>query len=100
MCRPWCPDINYDTGKDYWSTFHTENADFNLAPALNGRDPKDDKALPREINCVAPKLLKMQDAGVPDLFVQKMYKEGSRQSLAITGIEACKMKIRAKSEKG
>ena len=69
LCWHWCPAARYDKSKsDPWGTFYTDKTKFNLARALNGRDPDGYQMLLDDIDAIAVQLKRLQDADVPVLW--------------------------------
>ena len=69
LCWHWCPAARYDKSKnDPWATFYTDKTKFNLARALNGRDPDGYQMLLDDIDAIAVQLKRLQDADVPVLW--------------------------------
>ena len=69
LCWHWCPAARYDKSKnDPWGTFYTDKTKFNLARAMNGRDPDGYQMLLDDIDAIAVQLKRLQDADVPVLW--------------------------------
>lgn len=69
LCWHWCPAARYDKSKsDPWGTFYTDKTKFNLARAMNGRDPDGYQMLLDDIDAIAVQLKRLQDAAVPVLW--------------------------------
>ena len=61
LCWHWCPAARYDKSKnDPWGTFYTDKTKFNLARAMNGRDPDGYQMLLDDIDAIAVQLKRLQ----------------------------------------
>ena len=68
LCWHWCPDSEYDNGRNNSGTFYTENTTFNLKKAMNGEDEYGYRMLLRDIDAIAEQLKILREAGVPVLW--------------------------------